>query len=65
MKDFSLRLALLAGLLMTGTLGCGDGGGNKVIEPTASQAEMTEAEKKAFDAEKMKAYQEYMKTSGN
>jgi len=64
MKDFSLRLAFLAGLFMTGIPGCGDSG-NKVIESTAPQVEMTAAEQKAFDAEKMKAYQEYMKKSGN
>ena len=64
MKNLSLAFAILAGFSSFGLTGCGGGGGeNTVVQPAAPDVEMTPEEKAAFDAEKMKAYQEFQKSS--
>ena len=45
--------------------GCGSGGPNTVVAPAAPEPEMTEEEKKAFEAQKMKENQEFLKQSNN
>ena len=65
MKNLSLMFAILAGFSFVGLPGCGGGGGeNSVVQPAAPDVEMTPEEKAAFEAEKMKAYQEFNK-NGN
>jgi len=65
MRIFSLFLVLFVSTSAMVLPGCGSGGPNTVVAPAAPEPEMTEEEKKAFEAQKMKENQEFMKQSNN